>query len=194
MSQCSNLSILVKSPPAPCEIKQLFKSQLPSPFNPQKHKKPLGHDQQNYDSLVEYLQNFHSTREIAAWISSDTTFQSSSPPTSRIDPNWYFSVSNINIGKNIFSTEPKNANTPAPAQAPAPTHATAQAPAKAHTTALAPAHAPAHAKAHDTAQAPAHTTALAPAPAHATPQAPAPKPSVLCGGLQPYHPLMATQN
>ncbi|MBW0537034.1 hypothetical protein O181_076749 [Austropuccinia psidii MF-1] len=42
--QCSNLSILLKSPSIPCEIKQLFKSQPPASFNHQKHNKPSHHD------------------------------------------------------------------------------------------------------------------------------------------------------
>ncbi|MBW0517233.1 hypothetical protein O181_056948 [Austropuccinia psidii MF-1] len=45
ISRRSNLSVLLKSPSAPCEIKQLFKSQLPAPFNHQKHNKPSRHDQ-----------------------------------------------------------------------------------------------------------------------------------------------------
>ncbi|MBW0491399.1 hypothetical protein O181_031114 [Austropuccinia psidii MF-1] len=108
ISQCSNLSVLLKSPSVPCEIKQLFESQPPAPFNHQKHNKPSRHDQENYDFLVEYLQNFHSTREIVEWISLDTTIQSTSHPTSRIVSPCYSPVSNINIGNNIFSTESGN--------------------------------------------------------------------------------------
>ncbi|MBW0584446.1 hypothetical protein O181_124161 [Austropuccinia psidii MF-1] len=100
--QCSNLSIPLRSPSVPYEIKQLFKSQAPSLFNHNKYNQPSRHYQQNYDCLVEYLQNFHATREIVDWISLDTTVQSTSHPTSRIVSPWYFPVSNINIGNNIF--------------------------------------------------------------------------------------------
>ena len=105
---CSNLSVILKSPSVPCEIKQVFESQPPALFNHHKYNKPSRHDQENYDCLVEYLQNFHATREIVDWISLDTTVQPTSPPTSRIVSPWYFPVSNINIGNNIFSTESKN--------------------------------------------------------------------------------------
>ncbi|MBW0530200.1 hypothetical protein O181_069915, partial [Austropuccinia psidii MF-1] len=103
--RCSNLSVLLKSPSIPCEIKQLFESQLPAPFHHQKHNKQSRLDQRNYDILVEYLQNFHSTREIVEWISLDTTIKFTSHPTSRIVSPWYFPVSNIKIGNNIFSAE-----------------------------------------------------------------------------------------
>ncbi|MBW0522035.1 hypothetical protein O181_061750 [Austropuccinia psidii MF-1] len=56
--QWSNLSILLKSPSIPCEIKQLFESQLPSPFNYQKYNKPSFHDQQNYDCLSHKVPAF----------------------------------------------------------------------------------------------------------------------------------------
>ncbi|MBW0487230.1 hypothetical protein O181_026945 [Austropuccinia psidii MF-1] len=100
--QCSNLSVLLKSPSVPCKIKQLFELLPPALFNHQKYKKPSCHDQKNYDFLVEYLQNFHSTREIVKWIILDTTTQSKSDPTSKIVSPWYFPVSHINIGNNIF--------------------------------------------------------------------------------------------
>ncbi|MBW0556383.1 hypothetical protein O181_096098 [Austropuccinia psidii MF-1] len=82
--RCSNLSVLLKSPSVPCEIKQILESQPPALFNHHKHNKPSRHDQENYDCLVEYVQNFHETREIVDWISLDATVQSTSHPTSSI--------------------------------------------------------------------------------------------------------------
>ncbi|MBW0534752.1 hypothetical protein O181_074467, partial [Austropuccinia psidii MF-1] len=138
--RCSNLSVLLKSPSVPCEIKQLFESQPPALFNHHKYNKPSRHDQENYDCLVEYLQNFHATREIVDWISLDTTVQSTSHPASMIVSPWSHTY----------------APTPATAQAPAHENATATEPSP--TTAKEPAHA------HVTAQAPTHTQPHLPPP------------------------------